>query len=343
MNKLGQQIVFKELLDRHGLIQVPMIQRDFAQGRESEAEVREEFLEALHRALNLPEDDSGLPLNLDFIYGSMEGDKETCFLPLDGQQRLTTLFLLHWYLAWQDRCWKEFSELLCLGGKSRFSYAVRPSSTEFFDALVKFRPEEVPDALDCVSSVVEDQPWYFRHWRLDPTIQASLRMLDAIHQRFSSYTGLYERLTDGERPAITFQLLDLENFGLSDDLYIKMNARGKPLTAFETFKARYEEELKSQFSGMTKLLGDERVPVAEFVSLRMDTNWADFFWMYRDRDTNLYDDAFMNGDAPNLVETAQAPIITFGTRSHHEISYRQQKGACHEQGNSTEETRQSQR
>jgi hypothetical protein len=49
------------------------------------------------------------------------------------------------------------------------------------------------------------------------------------------------------------------------------------------------------------------------------------------------------GDDPNLVEIAQAPIITFGTRSHHEISYRQQKGACHEQGNSTEETRQSQR
>jgi hypothetical protein len=51
----------------------------------------------------------------------------------------------------------------------------------------------------------------------------------------------------------------------------------------------------------------------------------------------------LSGDVLNLVETAQAPIITFGTRSHHEISYRQQKGACHEQGNSTEETRQSQR
>ena len=298
MNKLGQQIVFRELLDRHELVQVPMIQRDFAQGRESESEVRKEFLGALHRALNLPEDDPELPLNLDFIYGSLDGSWEggegTCFLPLDGQQRLTTLFLLHWYLAWKDDCWKEFSGLLCLGDNSRFSYVVRPSSTEFYDALVKFRPQEAPDGLDQVSSMVKDQPWYFRHWRLDPTIQASLRMLDAIHLRFSSCTGLYERITDGGSPAITFQLLDLENFGLSDDLYIKMNARGKPLTAFETFKARYEEELKSQSSGKTKLLGDEPVPVAEFVSLQMDTNWANFFWMYRDRDTNLYDTAFMN-------------------------------------------------
>ena len=50
-----------------------------------------------------------------------------------------------------------------------------------------------------------------------------------------------------------------------------------------------------------------------------------------------------SGVAPILVETAQAPIITFGTRSHNAISYRQQKGACHEQSNSSEETRQSQR
>ena len=45
-------------------------------------------------------------------------------------------------------------------------------------------------------------------------------------------TVFMARLTDTEHPAITFQLLDLENFGLSDDLYIKMNARGKPLTNF---------------------------------------------------------------------------------------------------------------
>jgi len=49
-------------------------------------------------------------------------------------------------------------------------------------------------------------------------------------------SGLFNRLVDDERPAITFELLPLEHFGLTDDLYIKMNARGKPLTSFETFK-----------------------------------------------------------------------------------------------------------
>ena len=86
------------------------------------------------------------------------------------------------------------------------------------------------------------------YWRLDPTIQSALTMLDAMHERFRKSTGLYGRLVDRDRPAITFQLLQLEHFGLSDDLYIKINARGKPLTAFETFKARFEELLTTLYS-----------------------------------------------------------------------------------------------
>jgi ribose/xylose/arabinose/galactoside ABC-type transport system permease subunit len=96
------------------------------------------------------------------------------------------------------------------------------------------------------------------------------------------------------QPAITFQLLDLEDFGLSDDLYIKMNARGKPLTAFETFKARYEHELTGQFSGQTRRIAGHEFPIAEFVARQMDTKWADLFWAHRDKKTHLYDGILMN-------------------------------------------------
>jgi hypothetical protein len=290
----GSQIIFKELLERHHQVQVPMIQRDYAQGRESEQEVRDEFLDALHTALNLPAEDISLPLNLDFIYGSVEGDGKTQFLPLDGQQRLTTLFLLHWYLAWRDKCWGEFKHILCHGASSRFSYSVRPSSTEFFDAFVGYSPDISPDDVDSLSAMLTDQPWYYRYWRLDPTIQSALIMLDAIHLRFKDSKGLFSRITSADRPAITFQLLDLENFGLSDDLYIKMNARGKPLTPFETFKARFEQELKDIFNEETRRIGDQGVSVADFFSQRMDTQWADFFWPYRDSDTNVFDEVIMN-------------------------------------------------
>jgi hypothetical protein len=294
MSEFGNQINFAQLLDRHRTVQVPMIQRDYAQGRESEVDVRKEFLNTLHNALALPVDAAGLPLNLDFIYGNVEGDGPSRFLPLDGQQRLTTLFLLHWYLAWQDDSLEEFNQLFFSDGHSRFSYSVRPSSKEFYDELAGFRPACSTDSVESLSRLVTNQPWYFRYWRLDPTIQSSLRMLDAIHERFRGFRGFYKRIIDTERPAITFQLLNLENFGLSDDLYIKMNARGKPLTSFETFKARYEQELVIQFEGETRAIEEKDFSVTEYFSRRMDTTWADFFWVHRNKDTNLYDEAVMN-------------------------------------------------
>ena len=73
MSNLGSKITYKQLLQRHGLIRIPMIQRDYAQGRPSEEDLREDFLSALGGALNKSADDPSLPLNLDFIYGSVEG------------------------------------------------------------------------------------------------------------------------------------------------------------------------------------------------------------------------------------------------------------------------------
>jgi len=295
MNGFDNQIIFKQLLEKHHRIQIPMIQRDYAQGRETEVDVRNEFLNALYEALMLDPQDSTLPLNLDFVYGSVEGENNTTsFLPLDGQQRLTTLFLLHWYLAWTDGCLEGFKGLMYINNGSRFSYSVRQSSKEFFDALINYVPNISPNGLVSVQALITNQPWYFRYWRLDPTIQASLIMLDSIHERFHHSEGLYSRLMDENQPAVTFQLLDLENFGLSDDLYIKMNARGKPLTVFETFKARYEQELEKLFSGEFRNIGNQRFSVVEYFSRRMDTRWADFFWAHRDSKTNLFDDAVMN-------------------------------------------------
>ncbi len=293
MSDLNRPINFGQLLTRCPRIEVPLIQRDYAQGRHSEKEVRDEFLKALHGALTLPIEQYSSPLNLDFIYGSMEQGESGNFLPLDGQQRLTTLFLLHWYLSWCDGKHAEFESMLRDGRHSRFVYAVRPSSSEFFDQLVCFLPGVAPGNVASVRQLLEDQPWFFLHWRLDPTIQSILVVLDAIHQLFQSTTGLYARLIDDESPAITFQLLPLKHFGLTDDLYIKMNARGKPLTPFETFKARFETLLKELFPTEKRTLGGAQVSVAEFFERRVDTAWTDLFWKHRDPKTHTFDDRLM--------------------------------------------------
>lgn len=294
MSEINQPITFHKLLAKCGRIEVPLIQRDYAQGRETEKEVRDHFLRALHAALIRPPGDPMLPLNLDFIYGSMEAGNGGNFSPLDGQQRLTTLFLLHWYLAWRDGQLAEFQSMVWNGRHSRFTYGVRPSSTEFFDVLVLFVPRATPDDTQKLREMIEDQSWFYLHWRLDPTIQSALRMLEAIHELFKPTRKLFARLTDDQQPAITFQLLPLEHFGLTDDLYIKMNARGKPLTPFETFKARFEEHLKKLFPIEKRKLGDGEVSIDTFFERRIDTRWTYFFWGYKNSQTHTFDDVVMN-------------------------------------------------
>ena len=76
---------------------VPTIQRDYAQGRDKGSnkdlceEVREGLIDSLYNALA---DDKFFLL--DYIYGTHDSN---VFYPIDGQQRLTTLFLLHWYIG----------------------------------------------------------------------------------------------------------------------------------------------------------------------------------------------------------------------------------------------------
>ncbi|TKJ55036.1 DUF262 domain-containing protein [Pseudomonas viridiflava] len=301
MSSNGQRLIFEDLFSPRAGVCIPLIQRDYAQGRTDSADVRNDFLAALAGAFKLPADSNELPLNLDFVYGGYDDDGQ--FQPLDGQQRLTTLFLLHWYLAQRDGQSEQFKGLFCHDGKSRFSYKVRPSSTEFFDALSQFSPAHALSATGSLVQLICDQPWYFRRWRLDPTIQSALVMLEAIHAVFHAEpAATFARLSDRELPVITFQLLDLEEFGLADDLYIKMNSRGMPLTPFETFKARYEQILQHHYEGQARTVDGVKLSVASFIATRLDTRWADLFWTTCNEggagsgliSMQLFDDAIMN-------------------------------------------------
>ena len=297
LDKPIQPIHFVKLLIDQKQILIPMIQRDYAQGRDSQSEIREVFLNVLYDALTAESGSNSYPINLDFVYGRVSKNGNAYFVPLDGQQRLTTLYLLHWYLAWKDNSMERFQSYSVDSEtfRSKFTYQTRQSSKDFFDSLAKFMPSSSVDETESIKKKIIDEPWYFRSWRLDTTIQASLTMLDAIHNRFRNVKqNLFCRLIDEKEPRITFLFLPLDEFGLNDDLYIKMNARGVPLTAFETFKARFGKYLNSEFSGERRNLDGRSVSVAEYFARRMDIRWADFFWKHRDRNTNLYDSAAIN-------------------------------------------------
>ena len=86
----------RELLEEYN-IEIPMLQRDYAQGRKSQVKIANEFLDAIFNVLYSNENKT---LHIDFIYGYEKNKK---FLLIDGQQRITTLWLLHFYLYKKSR------------------------------------------------------------------------------------------------------------------------------------------------------------------------------------------------------------------------------------------------
>ena len=259
-------------------IQIPQIQRDYAQGRDIKPveKIREEFLDVLYDAIA-----EGNSIDLNFIYGNVNGDG--VFEPLDGQQRLTTLFLLHIYLA--HRAGKLDKSLPW----TSFSYEIRSSARQFCKHLGE---NFEPNLEKSIREWIIDQSWYLPVWDHDPTIQSMLVMLDAIHECFKGggidWDTAWERLSDLECPAISFHFLS-DKLDDSTALYITMNSRGKLLTDFENFKARFEQMLENICPERAEKF--EQKPAEKFAQ-RVDQEWSNLLWRYRGED-NIIDDKFM--------------------------------------------------
>lgn len=212
---------------------VPTIQRDYAQGRDKGSnkdlckDVRTGLIESLYDALINDEF-----LLLDYIYGTNDSN---VFYPIDGQQRLTTLFLLHWYIGKKERINEtEASEFDLL---RRFSYEIRDTSKEFCKSLIDI---DVIFDKDTISNQIKDSSKYHDVYGFDPTVSSMLIVIDTIHNQFKEVNmPLWDRLKK-----IEFWCLSLEHFGLTDDLFVKMNARGKRLSRFDVFKSDLESKIE---------------------------------------------------------------------------------------------------
>lgn len=217
-------------------VEIPIIQRDYAQGRTDSKtnKIRKDFLDAIFEFIHKKQQNPSYELDLDFIYGL---NKPSAFVPIDGQQRLTTLWLLYWLVAAKENIGREHKEFL-----KNFVYETRHSTTQFCKCLMEFEPD-LAGAL--ISAEIQNQHWYFETWNYDPGIQAMLVVLDDIEKRYTEQglNNLWELIGKTACP-FYFYKLDMDKVGLSDDLYIKMNSRGKPLTEFEYFKAGFTDLLK---------------------------------------------------------------------------------------------------
>ena len=267
-------------------IRIPKIQRDYAQGRKSPKvnEIRKNFVHSLIKTVK-GEYES---LELDFVYGSKRNNS---FEPLDGQQRLTTLFLLHWILGENLKDDKL---------NSKFTYETRTTSKDFCSELVKHTPDKyiekaIKDQDDIekdddikdrekkekiknvFSKVITGHDWFQWLWKFDSSIQSMLVMLDSLYQELNFYPNNIDSTTlelyRKNLRNITFNFLNLNDFNMSDELFVKMNDRGKQLSDFDILKSSLEEEI--QIQKKKKILSDK---TEENWRSLMDGKWIDFFW-----------------------------------------------------------------
>lgn len=237
--------------NQNNTILIPLLQRDYVQGDKDSA-VISPFLDAL----------LGGECDLNYIYGY---DKDGCFVPVDGQQRLITLWSLYLYLYARTHRSKEF--------RVELKFESREYAQDFCERLnehlesILTQEKEIKN----LGEYIKDQSWFIRSWSNSPTVANMLGTLKLIHQKMSSrnINEIWERLVT--KPSVAFAFLRMdESNGLDDDIYIKMNGRGRKLSAFENLKSWMDEkvsELKLTFSSDWKT--------------NMDNSWMKMFWQNR--------------------------------------------------------------
>lgn len=274
--RLSGEVSFEQFMEKYQVV-IPKIQRLYVQGREDSygKKCLSSFASRLVDSVTRKES-----CHLDFIYG-IDCDNGKVFEPLDGQQRLTTLFLLAW---------------LC--GKTKDSWVIKYESrraTEcFVRGLLNNKPPELKQLVDfyermdgiknsprpflpLCSDTIREADWFLSAWEEDAGIAGMLEMLDSLYCKLLM-SGVHE--FDFTGIAFFVNYLDAARRSY-DQIFLKMNSRGKSLTRWECIKA----------------VLDQHVPVEMRVFWRekLNNTWQEQLWMnMHDKDIDRLDTVMLS-------------------------------------------------
>ena len=284
---MNQTYTLLSLCEAYQKIEIPIIQRNYVQGNDKT--IRCHFVDYLVKALTQQS-----PVELDFVYGAERQDTrltDNCapqvgrvLIPLDGQQRLTTLWLLHGYLLAleqvnnnPEQLSPEEREAQCQL-LARFVYETRQSAKDFCGYwLQEVTQRACQELVETPSKYLRNCAWFDPEWEKEGTVTAMLGMLDEVASKRKELQEVpYGRISE----CIRFYYLHIGKFGLSNELYIRMNARGEQLTSFEHFKSSFYKVIQEHQS-------------LSAIKEKMEYDWVDALWQYRPKDTHVTDQPFM--------------------------------------------------
>lgn len=234
-------------------ILIPLLQRDYVQGNKNSA-IISPFLDALIEK----------ECDLNYIYGYEENG---CFVPVDGQQRLTTLWLLHLYLFASRNRTCDYNV--------HMKFASREYAEDFCERIYEHLQDLLVNAskYKSLDEAIKDQCWFIKSWLNNTSVKSMLSTLKLIHRKVTkdNIDTIWNKLVNTPTPSISFAFLQMdESNGLDDDIYIKMNGRGRKLSVFENLKSWMDEKISNHdYSIKWKSA--------------MDNEWTNFFWQNRNQ------------------------------------------------------------
>lgn len=272
----GKDYCLKELFSGDTKIVIPDLQRDYCWGdnaytvRGKDKKPQELVSGFLKNIIQLYEDDAESSVTLGMVYGYEQpyNHIQIC----DGQQRLTTLFLILGVI--NTKCKGEFDHYIISEQEMKddyephLLYAIRESTLYFLSdlSLHLFIKREL-DVADIRSS-----NWYFREYDQDASIQSVISALETISKTFELHPGLdYRRFGDYLLKNLRIFYYDMENRSRGEETYVVINTTGEPLSATENIKPI--------------LLADPRLTQAQ--RKKYSDQWEEreeWFWKYRGSD-----------------------------------------------------------
>ncbi len=236
----GENYNLAELFSGARKIIIPDLQRDYCWGDSIHTNEKKELVTDF--ILNLFEQyeeklfQHQLSLGLIYGYESPENHIQLC----DGQQRITTLYLL---LGFLNRKTKNAFRSHLLPDQAFIDdvpepylhYAIRESSLYFMSDLVRdFFLTNIRE--DSVEKICE-KPWFFNEYKSDPTICSMLKTLQIIENLLSDKTddwclrfGLFLL------SQLTFLYYDMGNRKNGEETFVVINTTGEPLSATQNLK-----------------------------------------------------------------------------------------------------------
>jgi uncharacterized protein with ParB-like and HNH nuclease domain len=208
---------------------------------------------------------------IGFIYAYQADDMlDGCYILIDGQQRLTTLFLILLALSVKEDRRDYFRRFYFTEDNNlKLDYKVRESSHEFLQKFVQYILDEKS------IEKIDDEYWNFAEYQNDVTDKSIIENYNTIWKFINTHEEFIDtcNLTfDYVEKHVKFWYYDTSESYQGEKLYLYMNSRGETVRSNESIKANL----------LRKCNTDEE----KYARGEDWEKWQNLFWRYRHDNPN---------------------------------------------------------